>query len=407
MQKLVELFRTDRPSFENKLREYINHISSDISSVGKLIDELTNMIYKDMFSYGKLGRLYCLHNEEYNYHGSNVYKLGSSKDLVSRMKGYVTPLLYDSEYKIRSNELPNCYLAEDILFHILEKHRITNRREFFDCELHKIAKTIADIEEMFIGNIPVVYVPRIVTDIKLQLTRLVERFITKQIKSKLKVMNDKLMIDEILNAIDIDESCYIHLLNKKITNQLTNEENSMLYKYEIKRDWKITNVNREFIEKYNGKTHIIYNLRLLLDCLKIDDYAKIHPEYFTTSIKTRKLEQITMLTEILTMLGFKRPSDGITLNKDTFLERIKNVVDKSKILNTDRRKSVFRIDIKQAKSITTIKQFMGFMNAILKDWGIMIAYAKKNRKKKIDGNWKNCTEYLYKLEYIGDISKYV
>ena len=42
----------------------------------------------------------------------------------------------------------------------------------------------------------------------------------------------------------------------------------MIQKYLYKKNWKIDIINNDFLDKYYGKTYILFNLRLLINDIK-------------------------------------------------------------------------------------------------------------------------------------------
>lgn len=81
------------------------------------------------------GYLYILWNPIYEWYGPNMYKLGKTENLTQRMSGYCTSYLEQSIYKHTSPYLDDIDLAEKILFASLNKYRMRNKREFFECDL--------------------------------------------------------------------------------------------------------------------------------------------------------------------------------------------------------------------------------------------------------------------------------
>jgi len=86
----------------------------------------------------KSGYLYCLYNKCFDVYGESVYKLGFTKDLVSRMRGYRTCYVTPSVYLHTSREFGNSRQAESILFHLLRSRRVIKNREFFKVDIEKI-----------------------------------------------------------------------------------------------------------------------------------------------------------------------------------------------------------------------------------------------------------------------------
>ncbi len=89
----------------------------------------------------KSGYLYVFYNESFLLsYGENVYKLGRTKNLNNRISTYNTSFIKDSKYLISSRLFNDSSKAEYILFFLLRKFRIRDKREFFNIDIN-ILKT--------------------------------------------------------------------------------------------------------------------------------------------------------------------------------------------------------------------------------------------------------------------------
>jgi len=95
------------------------------------------------------GVIYCIYNEMY---GENVFKLGRTIHLNSRMKGYVTCYINPTIVK-HTNNVSCIDKAENILFDKLKNYRIRKDREFFKCEFSIIEKAMNETATNVNGNI--------------------------------------------------------------------------------------------------------------------------------------------------------------------------------------------------------------------------------------------------------------
>jgi hypothetical protein len=93
------------------------------------------------------GFIYCLYNPTFKSYGDNVYKLGKTKNLISRMSAYTTSYVDKSEYKITSSELNDRNVAENMLFKELATYRINMKREFFKCDIKIIIDAFEKVEK--------------------------------------------------------------------------------------------------------------------------------------------------------------------------------------------------------------------------------------------------------------------
>lgn len=93
------------------------------------------------------GYLYCLWNRMFLSYGNNVYKLGRTSCLESRINNYTTSYIDPCEYKYTTNRVfSNSLQAERVLFFLLRRNRVRKNREFFDLDLGVIIDTMKKIE---------------------------------------------------------------------------------------------------------------------------------------------------------------------------------------------------------------------------------------------------------------------
>ena len=72
------------------------------------------------------GYIYILYNDVYKFYGDNVYKLGKTSNIKTRLSGYTTSYLKPSKFIFISNICNNYSLAEHIIFRILSNKRINS-----------------------------------------------------------------------------------------------------------------------------------------------------------------------------------------------------------------------------------------------------------------------------------------
>jgi len=89
----------------------------------------------------KEGYIYILYNPIYKTYGDNVYKIGRSIDIYSRLKGFTTSYIEPSTVKF---SLFSKYFIklEKRVHKNLNRYRINLKREYFNCDLDLIVKTI-------------------------------------------------------------------------------------------------------------------------------------------------------------------------------------------------------------------------------------------------------------------------
>lgn len=92
------------------------------------------------------GYIYCISNPVFKGYGDNVYKLGRTCNLKSRMHGYTTSFVEPCKYELTSKKLKDAIRAEKLLFNKLSKCRVNSSREFFNCDLNSLTKIFTEIE---------------------------------------------------------------------------------------------------------------------------------------------------------------------------------------------------------------------------------------------------------------------
>lgn len=95
------------------------------------------------------GHLYCISHPWYKNDGENVYKLGRATDMNKRLNGYTTCYIKPVTVEHLSLLIPHYDIAEYLLFHKLRHYRMAQNREFFDCELNIIKRTIDETVQEF------------------------------------------------------------------------------------------------------------------------------------------------------------------------------------------------------------------------------------------------------------------
>ena len=91
------------------------------------------------------GYLYCLYNDAFERFKKSpeeeVYKLGRTCNVSNRLASYSTYYVQPSKMLYVSSKFKDCIKAERVLFYILRNYRVSNKREFFKCELTLIKET--------------------------------------------------------------------------------------------------------------------------------------------------------------------------------------------------------------------------------------------------------------------------
>ena len=153
LEKLYEILQKNDINLEKDLinlinNDYILNKLKNKEQLNLIINFITNKKEINCKIPNK-GYIYIMHNVMFNYHGDNVYKLGGCYNMDNMINGYITDYIFEPTIKYQSKILSNCELAKIILFKYLNKYRIANNREFFNCKLEKIIEKIKYIETLF------------------------------------------------------------------------------------------------------------------------------------------------------------------------------------------------------------------------------------------------------------------
>ena len=107
-------------------------------------------------------------------------------------------------------------------------------------------------------------------------------------------------------------------------------------------------------------------------------------------------------------LGFNKPNDGKLLDKVTFLNNIEKVKKECELFTKpNESQPMFDFNKKKIYNIKTIKQFLGFINTVFNQWGVVIKLKYICGKKTIDNKRKNIKKANYELKYINEINKFI
>jgi hypothetical protein len=104
-------------------------------------------------------------------------------------------------------------------------------------------------------------------------------------------------------------------------------------------------------------------------------------------------------------MGFRLDDIGIggKLSKDVFDDNIKKCLTSCKLFND--RKLVEPLFELKVKKVNSTRGFMGFVNSLLKNWGLCITTSKINPwNKKLK---KNINKNIYFLDYLHNINDYI
>jgi len=205
--------------------------------------------------------------------------------------------------------------------------------------------------------------------------------------------------NSIINAKDINEEKYVELLYKQKNNQAIEEDKLALEKFCYKVNWGEENIDMAFMKISYRKTHILMNLR---DIYNGSDNKLITVD--TNYIKYANMknkEKMRVIKDFMNILGYDNLKEEKILSKTEFQDNMDKCIKESELFTkTNYTMPLFGMS---KKNPGTIKSFLGFINTILNDYGLVISCVKKFKRYK----GTRIINYYYKLHPIDNFLKYI
>ena len=328
----------------------------------------------------KPGYLYCLHNVMFNYVSPNLYKLGKSNDVTKRLASYATSFLDKCEIKYSSEQVKDYDLAEKYLFFKLNQYRNKTDREFFECELATIIETMKDvIAEVNDGTMT-----------NEEYKKLAKEITYDKLKAKWSnEMSNRITNQEIAEAKDITKKEYVQIISLPERSRI---QRAQIKRHNFAQIWRTNNIDKEFIDTWRLTKQAIVNLRILLG---------------TELGNVKQCKNNYRVKMILHTLGYC--NNTVDLDKwvpaDSFREAMFKVMKKCyPFTDSDKCRRIFKCKQNEAN---TLKSFLGSVNTLLKEWGLVISLRQKTHRIKIEGKRTNKPNNFYKLNYISNINQYL
>jgi len=134
------------------------------------------------------GYIYCIYNIAFESFGENVYKLGRTGNLDNRLASYTTYYVEPSKFIVTSKDynrkFKDCIKAERVLFYILRKYRVSNKREFFMCDIKLIKDTFERMSKFSNEMIDAMYKAIFAKIVPPDIIERIEKGETKQVSDK-------------------------------------------------------------------------------------------------------------------------------------------------------------------------------------------------------------------------------
>jgi hypothetical protein len=215
-------------------------------------------------------------------------------------------------------------------------------------------------------------------------------------------------IKGIVEAEDVNDITFKQYLDKQNSNSATEAEKYAVEKYMYRKNWLVREINQEFMDKWFRKTHVLDNIKSLIEGKGIGNITtidKFNKNNYLVYDKAKQKERVGMIEELIGSIGFdlENIGDDVVLGRETFVENMEKSIKNCKIFK-DTVDCEFLFGLK-SKRVKTVKAFIGFVNSILKNWGLEIGFLQKNI-------WNNKTQKPiksnnYYLKYHQDINIYL
>jgi hypothetical protein len=180
-------------------------------------------------------------------------------------------------------------------------------------------------------------------------------------------------IKGVCEAEDIDEKIYKEYLQNQSKNTASEAQKYAIEKYLYKKQWKV-DITEEFLNLWFRKTYVLDNLRGLLDESMISDKQMFTVDHnnkdnYLLYGKAKQKQRIDMVKELIRCMGFDLQKIGeLVINRETFVENMNKCVKGCKIFTNAKDCDLFGCKVKELKSL---KAFIGYVNSLLKNWGVM------------------------------------
>jgi len=208
----------------------------------------------------------------------------------------------------------------------------------------------------------------------------------------------------IIEAEDIDEVKFKQYLDKQNNNTASEAEKYAVEKYMYKKNWGVKEIDQEFMDKWFRKTYVLDNILTLLKGYRIDQltsYDRGSKNNYLSYDRAKQKERVDIIKDLIDIMGFDLDNigDDLILDRETFVENMDKCVKDCKIFK-DAVDCEFLFGVKM-KTVRTVKAFIGFINTVLKNWGLIINFKEEsvwNKELK-----KRIGSYMYNLAYYQDI----
>ena len=304
-------------------------------------------------------------------------------------------------------EMNGCYNYNDITAYLSEVMRYS-----FECDNTGPIPTLSAYDKNHIYNvlesknaIPRYFIPILV---KMMQDKGINVSFIKPIDKSENVSDNVINVKEkILNTPDITKKELDEYLKYQQKNEATSEQKAKISRKLMIKKFHLERVTMEFLEAFYGKTYVLDNLLTLIDDENINLIKEEGINYEETKIKMNN----NFVRNIIKTLGYDNIFHDRKIKQEEFnvnMEKtVKDIIFKEKkciFPSFDFTKDNFmwiynkKTDLKGRR-----KTFLGWVNSILKNYGLKLT-AEKNKKMV---NRISSTFYLYKIIILNNITDFV
>lgn len=213
-------------------------------------------------------------------------------------------------------------------------------------------------------------------------------------------------LQEIIDAPDITNDDFIELKLKQESGTAMRTEKCAIEKHLYKNHFHVDVIDDTFMKKYYKKINILKNLKYLLGIDQINPYHMF--DFNNAPIKfhnAKKTECLNIIKELILFMGFDiNHINHISIDKPTFEKNIDTCKKSSKLFTQSLHyRQLFELNKCKFDCLTSIKAFLGFINKIINEWGLVIE--SKKTTKKVKKIITSCT--LYKLNFYKNINVFL
>ena len=190
-------------------------------------------------------------------------------------------------------------------------------------------------------------------------------------------------LNEIINAEDLEEDDYNILVKKQEGGYATKDDKCAIEKHLYKLNFNVETIDEEFMKKYYGKIHVLKNLKYILNKEKINISDVLQCEDGKVGFwNIKRAEMMDIIKDFIGSLGFDlNKINNVIIDKESFETNIKKCKQTNKLFTKPvKYRPLFELNKCKGDRLDSTKAFLGFINKILKEWGLKLQVLKKTKR---------------------------